>query len=65
LEPQALAQELFTAYSTGRMVATPPSARDSSFDLGAAYAVESELVRLRKARGRDAVGLRLVEGDRC
>jgi len=56
LEPQALAQELFTAYSTGRTVATPPSARDSSFDLGAAYAVESELVRLRKARGRDAVG---------
>jgi 2-keto-4-pentenoate hydratase len=56
LEPQALAQELFTAYSTGRTVATPPSARDSSFDLGAAYAVESELVRLRRARGRDAVG---------
>jgi 2-oxo-3-hexenedioate decarboxylase len=34
----------------------PPSSREPGFDLPTAYAVEAELVRLRRARGRTAVG---------
>ena len=39
-----------------RHVVSPPSARDAGFDLAAAYAVEAELVRLRRAAGRTTVG---------
>jgi 2-oxo-3-hexenedioate decarboxylase len=38
------------------LISTPPSVRDPAFDLAAAYAVEAELVRLRKARGHTTVG---------
>ena len=44
------------AYSTGQMVSVPPSARDASFDLPSAYAVEAELARRRRAGGRTTVG---------
>jgi 2-oxo-3-hexenedioate decarboxylase len=50
-----LAQELMAAWSSGQ-VTVPPSARDAGFDLAAAYAVEAELVRLRRASGRTTVG---------
>lgn len=52
----ALAQELLSAYTTGAMVAVPPSARGADFDLHAAYAVEAEFARLRNESGRQAVG---------
>jgi 2-oxo-3-hexenedioate decarboxylase len=56
LDSTALADELMAAYDTGQMVATPPSSRDAGFDLPAAYAVEAELVRRRRAGGRTTVG---------
>ena len=56
LDPKALAQELMTAYASGQILSVPPSARDPAFDLPAAYAVEAELARLRRASGRTTVG---------
>ena len=53
---RALADELAEAYATGKMIAIPPSARDSTFDLATAYAVEAELARRRKAAGHPTVG---------
>jgi 2-oxo-3-hexenedioate decarboxylase len=54
-DPKALAQELLAAYADRRTVEAP-SARDAGFDLATAYAVESELARLRRAAGHAAVG---------
>jgi 2-oxo-3-hexenedioate decarboxylase len=59
LDPRALARELAAAYSNREIVAAPPSARDSGFDLPAAYAVEAELVRLRTEQGRTTAGLKV------
>jgi len=53
---KTLAQELMAAYSGGQVMTLPPSARDAAFDLPAAYAVEAELVRLRRTRGHATVG---------
>ena len=55
-DPAALACELMGAYADRQILAVPPSARDARFDLAAAYAVEAELVRLRRASGRTTVG---------
>jgi len=55
-DPGALARELAAAYSAGSPIATPLSARDASFDLAAAYAVEAELARFRLAKGHSPVG---------
>ena len=55
----ALARELAAAYAAGTPIATPPSARDASFDLDAAYAVEAEIVRLRRAAGRATAGVKV------
>jgi 2-keto-4-pentenoate hydratase len=52
----ALAQELYDARAAGAGVAVPPSAREGGFSLDAAYAVEAELTRLRRAGGRTTVG---------
>ena len=56
LDVPALARELVEAYAQKRIIPVPPSARDQQFDLTAAYAVESELVRQRRASGRRTVG---------
>jgi 2-oxo-3-hexenedioate decarboxylase len=45
-----------TAYASGQAISIPPSARDAGFDLAAAYDVEAELTRLRRAGGRTTVG---------
>jgi 2-oxo-3-hexenedioate decarboxylase len=45
-----------SAYSNRRMLAVPLSSREPGFDLDAAYAVEAELVRMRRASGRTTVG---------
>ena len=58
-EQITLAQELLTAHSSGHAVPIPPSARGADFDLSAAYAVESELTRLRRASGHGTVGLKV------
>jgi 2-keto-4-pentenoate hydratase len=55
----SLALELMAAYSRGEAIQVPPSARDAAFDLTAAYAIEAELVRLRRAAGRTTVGLKV------
>ena len=52
----ALADELSAAYAARRTDLVPPSARDTAFDLAAAYAVEAELVRRRRTSGHVAVG---------
>ena len=56
LDPAEIARELIAAYSSRQVLPSLFSTRDSSFDLAAAYAVEAELVRLRRAAGRTAVG---------
>jgi 2-oxo-3-hexenedioate decarboxylase len=56
LDTRAIARELMDAYASRSTIVVPPSARDASFDLSAAYAVESELVRLRQADGHRTVG---------
>lgn len=59
LDLKALAVELMTARSGGQAVAVPPSARVTDFDLTAAYAVEAELARLRRAGGHLPVGFKV------
>lgn len=58
-DPQILAQELLAALSKGDTSLVPPSSRDSPFDLTAAYSVEAEAARLRRAAGHAAVGLKV------
>lgn len=59
-ESQAsLARELMAAYSSGRTIPIPPSAREAGFDLASAYGVEAELVRLRRASAHSTVGLKV------
>jgi len=52
----ALADELQQARQARRSDVTPPSARDNPLDLDAAYAVERELSRRRRADGHTVVG---------
>src|SRR3954462_73878 len=59
LETQSLAREMLSAYTTGAVVALPPSARNSAFDLNAAYAVEAEYAALRRRDGRSMAGLKV------
>ena len=53
-----LALELVAAYAERRPLTIPPSARDG-LDLTTAYAVEGELVQLRRAAGRRTVGVKV------
>jgi 2-oxo-3-hexenedioate decarboxylase len=55
----ALADELEAAYRTGRMSPSAPSAREGGLMLAAAYEVEAELARRRRARGRRTVGVKV------
>jgi len=57
IDTQALASELTAAYAERRTLSTPPS-RDG-LDLPAAYAVERELVRMRRAAGHRSVGVKV------
>ena len=50
------ARELTAAYGRRQVIPAPLSSRDPAFDLSAAYAVEAELVRLRRAAGHATVG---------
>jgi 2-keto-4-pentenoate hydratase len=54
-DEEPLAQELLSAYETGRTVEVLPSARPG-FDLNMAYEVEAALKRFRQAGGHKAVG---------
>jgi 2-oxo-3-hexenedioate decarboxylase len=61
----AIARELMDAYATRQTLASPPSARDATFDLTAAYAVESELARSRVASGHRTVGRKVGYANRA
>jgi 2-keto-4-pentenoate hydratase len=51
-----IASELAVAYASRQVLPMPLSERDPAFNLSAAYAVEAELVRLRRAAGHATVG---------
>jgi 2-oxo-3-hexenedioate decarboxylase len=56
MDVAAIARELEHAYAHRQTLPLPLSARVPGFDLDAAYQVEAELVRLRRARGHATVG---------
>jgi len=58
IDRAALAREILDAYARRQPIGIPPSARDGGLDLSSAYAVESEIVRLRLAEGRTITGLK-------
>lgn len=60
-----LARELFEARAQRTSVPSPPSARDGLFDLTAAYLVEAELVRMRRAQGHATVGRKVGFANRA
>jgi 2-oxo-3-hexenedioate decarboxylase len=62
IDPQAIAQELVDAYEAGDLLPQPLSSREG-FDLPAAYAVEAELARRRRASGRQIVGRKVAFGN--
>jgi 2-keto-4-pentenoate hydratase len=57
IDIHALALELTAAFSEGRTLSTPPS--HDGLDLSTAYAVERELVRMRRSRGHETVGVKV------
>ena len=56
LDAKTLACELMSAYASQQIISVAPSARGAGFDLAAAYEVEAELARLRRASGRTTIG---------
>ena len=58
IDIQALAVELTDAFAQRRTLSTPPSSRDG-LDLPTAYAVERELVRMRRSDGHETVGVKV------
>jgi 2-keto-4-pentenoate hydratase len=61
----ALALELKDAYANRQTLPVPLSARERAFDLDAAYAVQTELVRLRRMDGRTTVGRKVGYANRA
>jgi len=64
-DPVSLAQEVMAAYARGQLMPSPPSARETGFGLPAAYAVEAEVARLRRASGHTAVGRKVGYANRA
>jgi len=58
IDIHALASQLAAAYAERRSLTTPPSSRDG-LDLSTAYAVERELVRMRRSEGAGTVGIKV------
>jgi len=58
IDVNALALDLTTAFTDRRTLSTLPSSGDG-FDLSTAYAVERELVRMRRSEGRQTVGVKV------
>lgn len=65
VEVSTLARELFQARANGAPVAIPPSSREGGLTLDAAFAVEGELVRLRRESGRQTVGRKVGFANRA
>ena len=60
-----LAEELLAAYTDGRIIEVPPSARDAAFDVVAASAVEAKIAALRRAGGHRSVGRKVGYANRA
>jgi len=60
-----LAREMLDAYTAGRPIAVPPSAREGGCDLATGYLVEAELTRIRRADGRRTVGRKIGLANRA
>ncbi len=58
INTRGLALELSAAFADRRTLSTPPSSRDG-LDLSTAYAVERELVRMRRSEGHQIVGVKV------
>lgn len=65
IDVNALASELASAYTNRQAIATVPSARDGVLGLADAYAVEAELVRLRREAGHRTVGRKIGYANRA
>jgi 2-keto-4-pentenoate hydratase len=65
IDADALAAELVAACDRGLHVKVPPTTRDPSFNLDAAYAVEAAVVRRRRAEGWRPVGLKVGYANRA
>lgn len=65
IQTRSLAQELTEAYARSTVVTTPPSQRDPDFGLHQAYAVEAELVKMRRAAGHFPVGRKVGFANRA
>jgi len=63
-DPRALAAEIAAAYAGKQLIAAPTN-RDGGFDLVTAYAVESELKRMREQQGHRAVGVKVGFANRA
>ena len=59
IDPGTIAQELIDAYACGELLPQALSSREG-FDLSAAYAVEAELAKRRRASGRTVVGRKVA-----
>ena len=64
VDARAIAEALRAAY-VQRQIIVAPSAREPGFDLTTAYAVEAELVRLRREAGRITVGRKVGFANRA
>lgn len=62
IDANAIAQELVDAYEAGDLLPQPLSSREG-FDMAAAYAVEAELARRRRAVGHTVVGRKVAFGN--
>jgi 2-oxo-3-hexenedioate decarboxylase len=58
IDIHALGWELTAAYAERRTLSTPPSSRDG-LDLSTAFAVERELVRMRRSEGHQTLGVKV------
>jgi len=65
VDAAALAGEIDAAWRAGTPIAAPPSGRGAPFDLDAAYAVEAEVVRRRRAAGHATVGRKVGFANRA
>ena len=63
-DPRALAAEIAAAYAGKQLIAAPTN-RDGGLDLVTAYAVESELKRMREQQGHRAVGVKVGFANRA
>jgi 2-keto-4-pentenoate hydratase len=65
IDISVLAREMLDARTAGAPIAVAPTAREGGLTLDTAYAVESELARLRRASGGHTVGYKVGFANRA